>query len=235
MKSFELVAVIKSFDNSRPDEADFIPLRVTVPECEYTHGMLPKLIRHIAGDAVRWQNDFVVVKDFSSPIAQNIYESANWNEAKEVNYNVENSYERNNLWWDWRHFFEDKRVRDFEPYFAKEESTAEKYVKRCGHNINWVTWTDDELIHSPVYMFYYAMKVCKGRLPEHLDNAMNMVSFKNPDSHFVKRYFGTKRYRIRNGKSALPKGMSPTEYSKSLLEPKNEPLYIPCDSSVING
>lgn len=233
MKSFELVAVIQSFDNNHPDEAKFIPLKVTVPDCVYGHGMLPKLIRHISGDAVSWQNDFVVVKDFSSPVAQKIYEAVNWSEAKEATYDVDKAYESNSLWWDWRHFFENRRVRDFEPHFAKDEITAEKYVKRC--SLDWKEWTDEELIHSPVYMFYYAMKVCKGRLPEHLDNAMNMVSFKNPDSKYVKRYFGTKRYRIRNGKSALPKGMSPTEYSKSLLEPKNEPLYIPCDSSVING
>jgi hypothetical protein len=210
----------------------FVPMRITIPSCNYAYDMVQKVIREISPDLVHWQRDFSLIRNFVDPISKSICDSVDWNSAHEVTFDVSKYAEIHNAYRLWKNTFANYRVPELEPVFAQDEVYAEKYVKHC-RDIEWTKWTDDEIIQSPVYMFYYAMKVCKGRLPEHLDNAMNMVSFKHPESQYVKRYFGTKRYRIRNGKSLLPKGMTPTDYSKSLLEPKVEFLSLPPDSSLI--
>jgi hypothetical protein len=93
-----------------------------------------------------------------------------------------------------------KRCRALEPHICGDKDKAERYAKELLRS-EWKGWTLDELRRNPCWAFYYAKDVCKGRLPEALDNMMTMLSFQEPDNPWVKRYFGTKRYRKRNRKA----------------------------------
>lgn len=207
MKTNNVVAIIESHGDPL-----FVPIKLTIPECD-CHGTTQALIRELNGGLVNWRKEFPVIFNFNDPISKKIYDLIDWDSATELAFDVSKYTTISQAYRHWKYTFKFHRVRELEPFFAQDEDYAERYVKNC-IKIEWAKWTDDELLVSPVYMFYYAMKVCKGKLPEHLDNAMNMISFHNPDSSYVKRYFGTKRYRIRSGKSILPKDMTPTEYSE---------------------
>jgi hypothetical protein len=92
------------------------------------------------------------------------------------------------------------RAKGLEPFICGDEKKAEKYAKLLAR-VMWSDWTAEELMRSPCWMFYYAKNVCKGRLPEMLDNCMTMKSFEDSENQWVRRYFGTKRYRTRNKKA----------------------------------
>lgn len=197
MIDLKVVAIVQQDHYYEPScDPKFLPLKLNLPEFDYNSENLEKVIRHVDGSVVKWDSGFPIIYKFEDDHSKAIYNMMDWDNAPMVKFNEEPSL------WTWERLFNHFRVKDFEKFFAAEEKDAEIYVKKC-RNINWIEWTDDELIASPVYMFNYAMKVCKGRLPDHLDNAMNMVSFKNPDSKYVKKYFKTKRYRVRSGKSLL--------------------------------
>jgi hypothetical protein len=200
MIDIEVIAVTQeSRYNNAGSDPNLVALKLHVPEFPYSSEYLEKIIREIDGEIVNWDSGFPVFHKWDSEFSKSIYNLMDWDKAPVLKYETEGR-----SLYEWERLFNCFRVKDFEEGFAEEERTAETYVKKC-RNINWLEWTDEELIRSPVYMFNYALKVCKGRLPDHLDNAMNMVSFRDPDSKYVKRYFGTKRYRIRSGKSLLNK------------------------------
>lgn len=93
-----------------------------------------------------------------------------------------------------------RRAPDLEPFICGDPKRAEAYAKGLSKE-EWKGWTLEELGRNPCWAFYYAKDVCKGRLPEVLDNMMTMLSFQDPDNPWVKRYFKTKRYRRRNRKA----------------------------------
>jgi len=92
------------------------------------------------------------------------------------------------------------RAKGLEPFICGDEKKAYAYAKLL-NRVMWSDWTAEELMRSPCWMFYYAKNVCKGRLPEMLDNCMTMKSFEDSENQWVRRYFGTKRYRTRNKKA----------------------------------
>lgn len=93
-----------------------------------------------------------------------------------------------------------KRAVDLEPFIVKDRRKSERYAKFLGKD-QWEGFEPDDLVQNPCWMFYYAKNVCRGRLPDVLDNAMTMLSFQDADNPWIKRYFGTKRYRVRNRKA----------------------------------
>lgn len=92
------------------------------------------------------------------------------------------------------------RAKGLEPFICGDDKKAEKYAKLL-NRVMWSDWTAEELMRNTCWMFYYAKHVCKGRLPEILDNCMTMKSFEDSENQWVRRYFGTKRYRTRNKKA----------------------------------
>lgn len=196
MIDIKVIAIVQSdyFNDQR--DPKFLPLKLNVPEFKYKAEHLERIIRHIDGQLVQWDCGFPVIYEFEDYHSKAIYQMMDWDNAPFVEFDEDPTL------YTWENIYEFGRVKDFESHFAGEEEIAEIYVKRC-RDINWIEWTEQELIRSPVYMFNYAMKVCKGRLPDNLDNAMHMLSFKDPDSKYVKRYCKTKRYRIKSGKSLL--------------------------------
>lgn len=198
MKTISIIAVVEG--NTTQSDPRFVPLKLTFPDFDYERESLEKIIQMVDSKSVGYDYGYPIIHKFEDKYPKLLRDSMDWDKAEHLIYKIPNNFS----FWEWERIFGRKRVRELEPKFAESESNAERYVKKC-ENIDWISWTDEELLVSPVFMFNYACKVCKGRLPDHLDNAMNMESFKNPDSKYVKRYFGTKRYRIRSGKSLLNK------------------------------
>jgi hypothetical protein len=203
MKTINIIAVVKGethADAARGLSRDpkFVPLKLTFPDFEYDMESLEKIIQRIDSEAVAYDYGYPIIHRFEDEHSKMLRDSMDWSKATDLKYKIEEDF----AIWEWETVFAQRRVRELEPKIAEFEDNAEKYVKKC-RNIDWINWTEEELLVSPVFMFNYALKVCKGRLPDHLDSAMNMESFKNPDSKHVKRYFKTKRYRTRSGKSLL--------------------------------
>jgi hypothetical protein len=196
MKTIRIIAVV-SGENTQSDPR-FVPLKLTFPDFDYNAETLEKIIQRTDSKSVGYNYGYPIIQRFEDEHSKMLRDSMDWDKAEDLKFEIEDDFSL----WEWEHLFANRRVRDLEPKIAEDEGTAERYVKKC-RNINWIEWTEEELVVSPVFMFNYALKVCKGRLPDHLDSAMNMESFKNPDSKYVKRYFKTKRYRIRSGKSLL--------------------------------
>lgn len=196
MKTIEIIAVISG--ETTQSDPKFVPVRLAFPDFDYEVENLEKIIQKAGSESVGYDYGYPIIHRFEDEHSKMLRDSMDWSKAEEVRYEIPEDWS----FWEWETTFGKRRVRDLEPKIAESESNAERYVKKC-ENIDWISWTEEELVLSPVFMFNYALKVCKGRLPDHLDNAMNMESFKNPDSKYVKRYFKTKRYRIRSGKSLL--------------------------------
>jgi hypothetical protein len=196
MKTISIIAVVDG-ENTNSDPR-FVPLKLTFPDFDYDRESLEKIIQRVDSESVGYDYGYPIIHNFEDEHAKLLRDSMDWDKAEHLTFEIAEDFS----FWEWEQIFGKKRVRALEPNIAESESNAERYVKKC-ENIDWINWTEEELLVSPVFMFNYALKVCKGRLPDHLDNAMNMESFKNPDSKYVKRYFKTKRYRTRSGKSLL--------------------------------
>jgi hypothetical protein len=196
MKTIEIIAVVKG--ETHQSDPKFVPLKLTFPDFDFDRESLEKIIQRVDSKAVEYDYGYPIIHKFEDEHTRMLRDSMDWSKAEDVKYELEEDFS----FWEWETTFGKRRVRELEPKIAESESDAERYVKKC-ENIDWISWTEEELVLSPVFMFNYALKVCKGRLPDHLDSAMNMESFKNPDSKYVKRYFKTKRYRVRSGKSLL--------------------------------
>ena len=206
MKTINIIAVV------RFGQPMFVPLKLTFPDFDYNcSDYLEKIIRDIDWGKVNYKTDIPIIYEFEDEHSRMLRDSMDWSKAADLKwprhlaadldaYLV--STRPKYLLDTWSSTFGKRRVREFEPKFAECEGAAASYIKRCV-NPDWISWTEEELVISPVFMWNYALKVCKGRLPDHLDNAMLLASYKTPDSKYVKRYFKTKRYRIRSGKSLL--------------------------------
>ena len=55
---------------------------------------------------------------------------------------------------------------------------------------------EDEIMTSTAYMFNYAKKCLKGRLPDRMHAKMVMLSFSDQADHWVKKYCSTKKFMI---------------------------------------
>ena len=203
MKTINIIAVV------RAGEPMFVPLKLTFPDFDYhEHSYyIENIIRDVDWGKVNYKTDIPIIHRFEDEHSRMLRDSMDWSKAADLKWPRDEDLDaylvraRPEYLLDaWSSTFGKRRVREFEPKFAECEGAARAYIKRCV-NLDLISWTEEELVISPVFMFNYALKVCKGRLPDHLDNAMLLASYKTPDSEYVKRYFKTKRYRIRSGKS----------------------------------
>jgi len=219
MKTINIIAVVTGGRGfGRFGQPMFVPLKLTFPDFDYDPYLLEKIIRDIDWGKVNYKTDIPIIYEFEDEHSRMLRDSMDWSKAADLKWPGEDNCQSGVLFDDldaylvtaraeyvldaWSSTFGKRRVREFEPKFAECEGAAASYIKRCV-NLDWISWTEEELVISPVFMWNYALKVCKGRLPDHLDNAMLLASYKTPDSEYVKRYFKTKRYRTRSGKSLL--------------------------------
>lgn len=181
------------------DQRKIIPYRLMVPEVKEIES---KPLAQMISDRVdTWGEVHVYFNPEPGTLEHKIHEMMDWDNAKLLFFDFNSPYFDHMRLWE---SFGKQRMKDIEHLVVESERDSVKYAKNLKPE-DWLSFTDEELLRSPVFMFHYAKDVCKGRLPEHLDNAMNMMSFNMPDNAFVKRYFATKRYRVRSSKSLLRK------------------------------
>lgn len=200
-----LVAAMDSYHDANSPK--IVPLNIVVPTCNYTQEIISDVVSTLLREKDVYCSNALVYHDLAeTSFEKKVFDLVDWDNVETLSFEpvlkeLEGAtYRIKNLW---ETLFCREKVLELEPFFAADENMAEYYAKRV--RTEWIDWKDEELIQSPVWLFFYAQKVCKGRLPDHLDNAMNMMSFRLPDSRYVKRYFRTKRYRIKCGKSLLNK------------------------------
>jgi hypothetical protein len=142
----------------------------------FNHNQIKSVLRQ----GVDWESCRVLEYDFDEPDGYGGFEHepfSIWNDVQEV---IKGREHQPSL----VPFLNDKdRVESYAKYLSKEA---------------WASWSMADLMKQPCWMFYYAKNVCRGRLPDVLDNCMNFQDSENP---WVKRYFSTKRYRSRNRKA----------------------------------
>ena len=160
------------------------------------------------GDGISFEGSVWIVDDSwpdSKGLHRMIAEDFDWSATEVLKYDFEekNSYghNRHDPWIIWNDVADNTiRAKGLEPFIIGDTIRSERYAKKLKKD-QWAGFTEEELIQSPCWMFYYAKNVCGGRLSEVLDNAMTMLSFENSENPWIKRYFGTKKYRRRNKKA----------------------------------
>lgn len=90
------------------------------------------------------------------------------------------------------------RIKPAEEKISKDEKSAFNYGEVMRKNNLWNSWEEDDLMKSPVWMYQYAKDHVGGVLPDHLHNAMHMMSITMPSNKWIKKYFGAKKYRPKN-------------------------------------
>jgi hypothetical protein len=189
----EVRMIVAASGGYNPDESGhaLFPLVMDVPEAYVSE-------RYVLEDMCKqmcdlWGDIFVYVKG-EGEWPDRMFEIVDWERLKTCRYDFDGKFDVMQVW---DNVFRNGRVREFEKLISEKVVNAERYAKALGRD-TWKNWTEEEVCRSPVWLFYYARCVCKGRLPDAMDNAMTMLSFKEPDNKWVKRYFNTKRYRTRN-------------------------------------
>jgi len=181
-----------------------VPVRVVVPDFLPTNREVAK--RMVNDLHVEYCPDAWVMEDeWASNEIHSALKLMDWGKALVLEYD----WEELDAWGNKNHDpFEiwtyvaarGDRAKGLEPFICGDDKKAEKYAKLLNRTM-WSDWTAEELMRNTCWMFYYAKNVCKGRLPEMLDNCMTMKSFEDSENQWVKRYFGTKKYRTRNKKA----------------------------------
>ena len=207
----KVIALVSGLNDS--ERASFVPYRLVVPDflphTEVTAKMMVDDIIDLAwcDQAFVWDEN----KPWEgSETVWACFKGIEWEQAQELEYDWEEKdawgYRRWIPWELWTRVSDTpgepvraKRCPGLEPHICNGPE-AEKYAKGLLRS-EWKGWTVEELARNPCWAFYYAKDICKGRLPEVLDNMMTMMSFQEPDNPWVKRYFKTKRYRKRNRKA----------------------------------
>lgn len=92
------------------------------------------------------------------------------------------------------------RIMPAEDNIAKVDSLAARYGVAMGKHRLWGSWTEDELVRSPVWIYQYAKDHVGGPLPETLHNAMHLLSVQHSDNEWIKKYFSVKKYRPKGAK-----------------------------------
>lgn len=188
------------------DESDLVPYRLVVPSFLPPNARTAKMMVSDLVDEAYCENAWVHDEDDprSGPLWSAL-ESLDWEKAQTLQYDwAERDCFGDVRWIPWELWTSaadmKKRAPGLEPFIFDDYKKAEAYAKGLDRD-QWQGWTLEELGRNPCWCFYYAKDVCKGRLPEVLDNMMAMLSFQNPDNPWVKRYFKTKKYRKRNRKA----------------------------------
>lgn len=187
------------------DGSGLTPLILSIPEWLPNNSVVA---RKMVNDISEYYcSDAWVLDDetsWKSNKIKSLFLSMDWSDVETLEYDWTEKSSWGGLAYDpfdiWLTVGTCKRSREIESLICENIKDAEKYAKMLPRE-SWHDWTAEELMLSPCWMFYYAKNVCKGRLPELLDNAMMMKSFEDSDNHWIKRYFGTKRYRVRNRKA----------------------------------
>ena len=92
------------------------------------------------------------------------------------------------------------RIMPAEDNIAKVDSLAARYGVAMGKHRLWGSWTEDELVRSPVWIYQYAKDHVGGPLPETLHNAMHLLSIQHSVNEWIKKYFSAKKYRPKGTK-----------------------------------
>jgi len=93
------------------------------------------------------------------------------------------------------------RIKAAEDEFAADDSMAKTYGEIMRKSEGWGSWTEDEVMRSPVWLFQYAKDFRKGPLTEALHSAMVMMSYNDAKNPWIIRYFKVKRYHPRKTKA----------------------------------
>lgn len=193
----EPLNVIVSIDDN------LMPVRLLVPD------FLPRN----APTARRMFNDidesycevaWVIDDEWESKEIHTALKLMDWAKVKVLEYDWDDT----DMWGDkkhdpfeiWEESGTSNRAKSIEHLICVDDRKAEKYAKIMGREF-WNEWTAEEVMRHPCWLFHYAKYVCRGRLPDFLDNAMTMKSFEDGDSEWIKKYFATKKYRKRNKKA----------------------------------
>jgi hypothetical protein len=206
----DIMNVIAHMELPQFEENQLVAYRLVVPP--FIKNRSVDLATHMVNDLTAgWCLDAWVLDKMEDGNTKTALKSMDWEQVEVLEYDWDEKdnngiplYSPYEIWQD---FSDDPKVRCkcIEPLICGNLEVSEAYAKGLAMS-EWSSWEPEELQRNSCWLFYYAKNVCKGRLPEVLDNAMNMLSFQNPDDPWVKRYFGTKRYRIRNMKAlaAIP-------------------------------
>lgn len=190
------------------DRKKISPFRLVVPEflppSPETAVMMVNDLQEESYCDTAWVMDGEPWGGTSEMVWRALLNNIDWSKAETLEYDwTELDHWGNPMhdpWRMWQHAGVGSRSKEIENFIFKDDYKVEAYAKAQTSEA-WADWTPEELMRSPCWMFYYAKNVCRGRLPELLDNAMTMMSFERSDDPWIKRYFTTKRYRKRNRKA----------------------------------
>lgn len=201
MEPMKVIAALAGED----DHSVLVPFRLVVPSFLPRDG---KAARMMTNDLVESYCEDAWVVDGSWKGSRLLLESIreiDWEQAPSLEYDwgeLDEWGEKKWIPWDIWDMGADhgKRAAEIEPSICGDAWKSEKYAKGLEKD-EWFGWTPEELMRSTCWMFHYAKNVCRGRLPEVLDNAMTMKSFEDGSDKWIKMYFSTKKYRKRNRKA----------------------------------
>lgn len=187
---------------------NLVPVRLLVPDFLPRSRATARRMFNDIDESNHCQEAWVLDDEWESKEIHSALKTMDWQKVRALEYD----WEALDQWGDRMHDpFEiwlttadtNLRAKSLEPLILAGERAdfcAEKYAKLLNKNM-WSDWTAEELIRHTCWMFYYAKNVCRGRLPQVLDNAMTMKSFEDSDNEWIKKYFATKKYRKRNKKA----------------------------------
>lgn len=139
-----------------------------------------------------------------SQIKSVLVQGVDWEQCRVLEYDFDEpdgygglEHDPFSIWNDVHDFDKNREHQPSLVPFLNDKDRVESYAKMLSKEA-WASWSMEDLMKQPCWMFYYAKNVCRGRLPDVLDNCMN---FQDSDNPWVKRYFSTKRYRSRNRKA----------------------------------
>ena len=90
------------------------------------------------------------------------------------------------------------RIKAAEDSICKNDDHADNYGEIMRQNALWDSWTEDDLIRSPVWMYQYAKDYVGGQLPDSMHNAMHLLSISMPSNKWIRKYFKAKKYMSKN-------------------------------------
>lgn len=199
-KKIKIIAIIPD------DEVGLVPFVILVPDWLPSTRDVARMMVNDIHDDFYCSDAWLMDDSWSNESIKSALNLMDWGKAEVLEYDWDEvcphfpPEKKFNPFEIWRDYGDSLRAKELEPIICKNDKDAEAYARSLPRHV-WSEWTSEELVRHPCWMFYYAKNVCKGRLPEVLDNAMMMKSFENSEDRWIKRYFGTKRYRTRNRKA----------------------------------
>lgn len=186
-------------------DSNLVPVRLVVPDFLPRNGETARRMVNDIDESDYCTEAWLLDDEWESKEIQAALKLMDWEKVKVLEYDWEEvdqwGEKRYDFFQIWIEVADTKiRVKSLEALICDDPSNAYRYAASLARQM-WNDWTLEEVIRNPCWMFHYAKNVCRGRLPEVLDNAMTMKSFEEPDHYWIKRYFGTKKYRKRNNKA----------------------------------